>query len=114
VCDWQWKPSIHMPRWASRLTLEVTEVRVQKVQEITDSDALAEGVYQILADDGHPLHRAAFDRSQTWGPDGPDREQKYAGARDAFAALWDSLNAKRGYGWDVNPWVWALTFRRLS
>jgi hypothetical protein len=94
-CDYggPWRPSIHMPRWASRITLEVTEVRVQRLQEIGEEDAEAEG------------WPAAEDRA-TAG---------VAEIRDAypigwFAALWDGLNAKRGYGWDVNPWIVALTF----
>lgn len=72
-----------MPRWASRLTLEVTDVRVQRVQEISEGDAWLEGIDQRLD----------------------------ALCRDDFRALWDSLNAKRGYGWDANPWVCAITFR---
>jgi hypothetical protein len=79
-----WRPSIYMPRWASRITLELTEVRVQRVQEISNEDAVAEGFPQV---DG-----------RTWG-------------RLGFSQTWDSLNAKRGYGWDVNAWVWALTFK---
>lgn len=81
-----WRPSIFMPRWASRLTLEITEVRVQRVQEISRGDAMEEGC---------PFANMA---------DGPD-------PRDWFRDLWDSLNAKRGHGWDTNPWVWAITFR---
>jgi len=80
------KPSIHMPRWASRITLEITDVRVERVQEITHRDALAEGVeYDVSKEDGAPVPR--------------------------FAALWQTLNGPRGYGWGSNPWVWVLSFR---
>jgi len=85
-----WKPSIHMPRWASRITLEVVNVRVERVQDITDADAIAEGVKL------------------------PGVTQYEGRARDAFKALWDSINAKRGYGWDVNPRVRVVEFRVLS
>lgn len=79
----KWRPSIHMPRWACRLFLIVDDVRVQRVQDITEEDAMAEG---CRADGILP--------------------------RDEFAVLWDVLNAKRGYGWDANPWVWAIRFHR--
>lgn len=85
-----WKPSIFMPRTLSRISLEVTGVRVQRVKEIGKADAIAEGV--------------TAEASQV-DPGGF--------ARVRFALLWDSLNAKRGSGWDANPWVWAITFRRL-
>lgn len=84
-----WRPSIHMPRWASRLTLRVTDVRVQRVQEISEGDAKAEGV-------------------EPFG--GRDAEYEALHARISFEALWDSLNARRGYGWGANPWVAAYTF----
>lgn len=77
-----WKPSIHMPRWASRLTLIVTDVRVQRLQDITVDDALAEGVQETGVYLDMP--------------------------RMAFRALWDSLH--KTYAWDYNPWVCALTF----
>lgn len=84
----------HMPRWASRLTLRVTDVRVQRVQEISEEDAIAEGV-------------GFFDPPAEFMGAPVDPE---SAARSLFAALWDSLNAGRGYGWDANPWVIAVTF----
>ena len=90
-----WKPSIHMPRWASRLTLTITDVRVQRVQEISEEDAKAEGVESD---------------SDGWRDYLMPSTQCCGNARDSFHTLWDSLNAKRGYGWDANPWVCALTF----
>lgn len=78
----------HMPRWASRITLEITDVRVERLQEITEADAVAEGVGSRLPDCGI--------------------------AQDEYCDLWDSLNAKRGHGWETNPWVWSIAFRRMS
>jgi hypothetical protein len=83
-------PSIHMPRWASRITLEITDVRVERLKNITNNDALAEGV-----------------------PDIRDKINNFD-MRDCFAPFWDSLNAKRGFGWDVNPWVWVISFKRIE
>jgi len=94
-CAPSWKPSIHMPRWASRLTLEITDVRVERVQSITDDDAWDEGCADFV---GEPI-----DAGERWIL---PREAP----RDEYRRLWDKLNAKRGYGWDANPWVWALTF----
>lgn len=85
-----WKPSIHMPRWASRITLRVTDVRVQRVQEISEEDAIAEGCRgELRGDTIYPPHAQ-------------------------FAELWDSINAKRGHSWESNPWVWAVTFERVT
>lgn len=98
----QWKPSILMPRWASRITLEVTEVRVQRVQEISGGmfggDARAEGLEWV---------------APTWGVKGV-ADSWNGDPRESYRALWDSINAKRGFGWDSDPWVWAITFRRLA
>ncbi len=85
---WYKRPSIFLPRWASRITLEITGVKVERVQDITTADAEAEGV------DGE-----SFDGGQTFTYRGP------------FAMLWDAINFKRGYGWLMNPWDWALTFK---
>lgn len=84
------RPSIHMPRWASRLTLVVGSVRVQKVQDISEHDARAEGVDSLEI--------------------GTARNPMRLGYRAAFRELWDHLNDLRGFGWDANPWVCALTF----
>lgn len=98
----RWRPSIHMPRWASRLTLRVTHVRVQRVQEITPEDAEAEGLF-----------RSAFasERAKECGCDWAWGDETRTGSQvSAFAALWSSINARRGFGWDTNPWVSATTF----
>lgn len=87
----RWRSPIHMPRWASRLTLEITSVRVERVRAITEGDARAEGV--LMLDNIHPI----------------------ASARDVFAELWDSINGKRpGCSWADNPWCWCLQFRRID
>jgi len=80
---WRKRPSIFMPRSASRITLELMNVRVERVQEISDKDALAEGLVEC------------YDMTPS----------------QSFSDLWDSINAKRSYGWGVNPWVWVLTFK---
>lgn len=103
---YKWKPSIHMPRWASRLTLEITEVRVERVQEISEADAVAEGCNWFSPDDpGEPDE----DPRIVGYPRMPTPERGFA--RQNYQRLWDSLNVKRGYGWDVNPWVWVLSFK---
>ena len=90
-----WRLSIHMPRWASRLTLEITEVRVQRVQEIGAPDLDAEGITCR-----HCRNHGSRESGCT--------------CRALYQALWGSLNGKRGYGWDANPWVWAISFRRVE
>ncbi len=96
----RWRRSIHMPRWASRLTLRVTDVRVERVQDITPTDALAEGCGRTPC--------AACDEAgcEECNHEGWHREV------DVFRAPWDTLNAKRGHGWDTNPWVWVVSFER--
>ncbi len=82
----RWRPSIHMPRWASRITLEITGVKVERIQDISESDVEREGTPMVAP-----------------RPSGVDRVD--------FAYLWDSINGKGPKRWDVNPWVWALTFK---
>lgn len=76
-----------MPKEIARIFLRVTDVRVERVQDITEQDAEREGV-------------------KSYDPMFSSKEE--------FAVLWDSLNAKRGYGWDKNPWVWVYTFERIE
>ena len=77
-----WKSPIHMPRWASRIMLEIVNVRVERLQDITEDDARAEG-FQLNSIPN----------------------------RDAFEFEWDYINSKRGYTWKSNPWVWVYQFK---
>ena len=104
----RWRPSIHMPRWASRLTLEVVGVRVERVQEITEADATAEGIEMVWLQVGKYSNPVRHYRAV------PDRQGGLATAVEAFSLLWDSINAKRGYGWAENPWVWVIEFKRAK
>jgi hypothetical protein len=108
--DIRWRPSIHMPRWASRITLEITEVRVQRLQEISEEDAKAEGVGQAFLTKGLYWQggTALIDqRNPTFNP-----SVAIAGSRAAFAMLWESIHGPGA--WKANPWVWALSFRVLD
>jgi len=106
ITEYKWKPSIHMPRWASRIQLRIKDVRVERVQEITEADARAEGCQfdgHYFSQDGHASR----------------------GSRTAvqwFAKLWDSINANRKdkggnllhYSWADNPWVWVVGFEKID
>ena len=97
----RWKPSIHMPRWASRITLEITEVRAQRLQEISAKDILAEGAVLRSHHDEHlgkcPI--SAFDNAC------------YPDLKSLWASGWNKINGKES--WQSNPWVWAITFKRI-
>ncbi|MFV0409837.1 MAG: hypothetical protein ACK5LJ_09140 [Paracoccus sp. (in: a-proteobacteria)] len=105
------RPSIHMPRWASRLTLHVTDVRVQRLQDISEADARAEGLSKVTKD-GQLWKFGIPDLDGLPGNDdfGWNWTDWKVDARSAFQRLWDSLNAKRA-PWPRNPWVVAVTFR---
>jgi hypothetical protein len=85
-----WRPSIHMPRWASRITLEVTGVRVERLQDISIADAMAEGVVETNA------NLRGLEPCMEW--------------RYAYEDLWRQINGPDS--WDANPWVWVIEFRR--
>lgn len=95
----RWRPAIHMPRWASRITLELTEVRVERLREISEADARAEGCAASPTPDTYAGDRGRLvvDDAQT--------------AKGSYAALWESINGAGS--WDANPWVWALTFKGI-
>lgn len=93
--DGCWKPSIFMPRWASRIDLLVTDVRAERLQEITEEDAGAEGMPTLgellcCPVDGEPMRVHSFE------------------------VIWNQLNAKRGFPWASNPWVWVVSFERVK
>ena len=106
--DDRWRPSIHMPKWAARIWLRVTDVRVERLQEITEMDAKAEG-FEDTEVVGHSTAGRPFGDGFTMGP-----LTEWTSASGNFARLWEALNAKRGYGWDANPWVWVVSFERSS
>lgn len=90
--DWtRQRPSIHMPRWASRITLEITDVRVERLQEISEADAKAEGVSM---------------------PDGTPTPPDFWSYQQEFRHLWEQINGPGS--WNANPWVWAISFRRIE
>ncbi len=97
----RWRSSIHMPRSTSRIQLGLTAVRVERVQEITVQDIIAEGIEVPNVDYKVPER-----------PDILDHERE-CWARGEFHRLWDELNLKRA-PWDSDPWVWILEFRRLK
>ena len=99
ICEKGWSkkktiPSIHMHRWASRITLEIVNIRIERIQDISEVDAKAEGVEK----------RKALD----------ELKQVWHFYKMGFAYLWNLINEKRGYGWDKNPWVWVVEFRRVA
>lgn len=103
-----WRPSIHMPRWASRLTLTVTDVRVQRLQDISEEDAKAEGIYPT---DYHYFGNLwSWDRVGSHDKQGCEtvRPAGFTTARHAFINLWETINGEGG--WHVNSWIVALTF----
>jgi hypothetical protein len=99
----RWTPSIHMPRWASRITLEITDVRVQRLRELSESEAEAEGV-EFCSD--------AMDFGKTVG--GYLHNHVQGGSYfAAFIKLWNKINGKK-HSWESNPWVWVIQFEKLS
>ena len=94
--DMRWRSPIHMPRWASRITLEVVSVRVERLQDITEDDAKAEGVHADTADSG-----------------GTDEHGRFISVPDytsAYMRLWNEINPD--HQWYTNPWVWRVEFKR--
>ncbi|WP_244144821.1 hypothetical protein [Paraburkholderia tuberum] len=92
------RASMHMPRWASRITLEVTGVRVERLQDIRETDAIAEGIGKTPSGFWKTYGRSGVDG--TYSP------------RSSFHCLWDSINGPES--WDANPWVWVVEFKRVS
>ncbi|MBN3777399.1 hypothetical protein G3O06_07520 [Burkholderia sp. Ac-20345] len=100
---WWRRPSIFMPRAAARTLLEVTSVRVERLQDISHDDAVAEGLLILPASGRYVVSQG----DQYLG--GADHDP-----RVVYADLWDSLNTERGHGWSTNPWVWVVEFGRIQ
>lgn len=99
-----WRPSIHMPRWASRITLEVTGVRCERLRDISEADAQAEGVERTVTGDGWRRYA-----DPSWEAVGLP---PFADARSSFRSLWEHINGTGS--WDANPWVWVIEFERIT
>lgn len=104
----RWRPSIFMPREACRLFLRVTGVQAERLQDITATDAVHEGIAR------HGMHNAECYAGGCYNGDFETACAVCEVPREGFRELWDSLNAKRGYGWEKNPWVWVYTFKRCD
>ena len=126
---WHWHPSIHMPKEAARIFLRVTDVRVERLSEITDEQALAEGVRYTDFGMYQPPWKASLDGGKTFHPANPIHypgyhvedvtkpEQCFPSPRGAFANLWNSTIKpadREKYGWAANPWVWVIEFERCE
>lgn len=116
---WYKKSPLFMPRWAARYFLEITNIRVERVQDINEEDAIAEGIsseYVPLS----PPQRGRFEyiapgvRMVNCYGEVDYHAPAHNTARDAYECLWDSINAKREFSWESNPWVWVIEFKRLE
>lgn len=90
LTEMKWKPSIFMPRWASRIQLEITGIRVEQLQKITTLDAIAEGI----------------------DSDGGDDEHRNRSSIENYSVLWELINGNGS--WSANPWVWVIKFKRVK
>lgn len=109
----RWRPSIHMPRWASRITLEIINVRVERLLDISQKDVFAEGVkLPVDAETKAPLLRMTgkYPPSQYLTKETLSDEHAFCVAH--YASLWESINGPGS--WDANPWVWVIEFKRVQ
>jgi hypothetical protein len=102
----KWKPSIHMPRWASRIDLEITSVRVERLQDISETDAAAEGI------EGATICGVRYWRDYSLSDDEAQCSPMLTSQIASFRSLWESINGPGS--WDSNPWVWVIEFRRVQ
>ena len=107
----KWTPSIHMPRWASRITLEVTGVRVERLQDISEGDTFREGIQRL---ENHSWHATGSIPLGTYRglDEWTDKVNYWVDPRDAYKALWKSIHGDGA--WEKNPWVWVIEFKRVE
>ncbi|WMY75394.1 hypothetical protein RHD99_05390 [Buttiauxella selenatireducens] len=101
----KWTPSIHMPRWASRILLEITAVRVERLNAVTEDDARAEGVSTAMWFAGKGVPEDEWENLAY-------TDQIKASHTNKFATLWESIYGEKS--WQANPWVWVIEFRRVE
>ncbi|MBK7366132.1 MAG: hypothetical protein IPI97_14540 [Nitrosomonas sp.] len=106
----KWKPSIHMPRWASRINLEITNVRVERLQDISEEDAIAEGV-EFDSGWEEPLGEGYTGGSGFFDYLSEDESFSFYSAKQSFQSLWSSINGPEA--WEANPFVWCIEFKRI-
>jgi hypothetical protein len=104
--SWTWRPSIHMPRWASRITLEITSVRVERLREISASDSIAEGIEPVP--DNSPFRNTCGWKDYLEPDSLPFDHDKPSAS---FRTLWESINGPGS--WKLNPWAWVIEFKKL-
>lgn len=102
----KWKPSIFIPKKYCRIWLEVTNVRVERLQDISDEDCINEGI--------DPETNKDYNKAKHYQLDGSPIIQEWSPEKFAFMCLWNFINAKRGYSWVSNPWVYAIDFKKTN
>lgn len=102
VCPAKWVPSIHMPRWASRINLLITGVRVERLNDISDADAMSEGIDADRLAESQDHYDCIADHNMTGRPT----------AKGYFSSLWQSIYGEEN--WEANPWVWVINFERME
>lgn len=102
--EWRCRPSIHMPRWASRINLELVDVEAEQLRDISDDDAIAEGI--------EPVSQLGVLRVCGW-KDYSGATPGFMSPRDSFRTLWESINSDPAFSWSANPWLWVLKFKRV-
>lgn len=107
VDELKWKPSIFMPKNYSRITLEITDIRVEKIKDTSEDDCMLEG---IDMETDHASLCINIEDCTAYENDLIDG----SAIKTVFSKLWDKINRKRGYGWGVNPWVWVIEFKQIK
>lgn len=100
---YQWRPSIYMPKAAARIWLEITEISVERLQDISEEDAIAEGIKTTWINDDSSCNKFKNYINNGKGSLSP---------KDSFRSLWESINGAES--WDLNPWLWVVKFKVFS